>query len=539
MRWAAAAAVLSMCSAVCAGAGGGAASPSSSVGLRIAQQWEPQSLNPALENGTSAAEWGQLLFSYLLNYDGEGRLVGDAAIAVPTPSNGGISRDGLTITYHLRSGIRFADGVPLTARDCIWSVQAIQNPRNLVQSRFAYDVVARADAPDDRTLVLHLKKRFPPAESVVMAPQGFPILPRHLLAQYSDFNRIPFDAKPIGSGPYVVDSWQRGDRVVMHPNPYFFKGVPSIKKLQIQFVPDPQSAINLLQTHEIQGFENDQDVSNYAFLKTIPGYSVTATPEDAVGSIIFNTQSALTSDPRVRTALARAVDVRTLVEKSYRGAVDARDAGRGLFLWAYDPAAYPAIPYDPASARRLLDEAGWRLGTGGIRERNGVALRPLLIIQAGTPIDAIAANLIAQYERAVGVDVAIKQFNITQFVAPASEGGPVYGGKFQMALYPFVKGDDPDTTDQFSCATVPPRGYNKSRICDPRLDALLAEGQRTYDLARRKAIYARMQALLHEEMPIALLYQRPELDTFTTRLRGQTTSLSTAWWNVGAWSLAP
>ncbi|HZT11172.1 MAG TPA: peptide ABC transporter substrate-binding protein [Candidatus Baltobacteraceae bacterium] len=537
MRWAAAAAVLSMCSAGCAGAGGGAASPSSSVGLRIAQQWEPQSLNPALENGTSAAEWGQLLFSYLLNYDGEGRLVGDAAIAVPTPSNGGISRDGLTITYHLRSGIRFADGVPLTARDCVWSVQAIQNPRNLVQSRFAYDVVARADAPDDRTLVLHLKKRFPPAESVVMAPQGFPILPRHLLAQYSDFNRIPFDAKPIGSGPYVVDSWQRGDRVVMHPNPYFFKGVPSIKKLQIQFVPDPQSAINLLQTHEIQGFENDQDVSNYAFLKTIPGYSVTATPEDAVGSIILNTQSALTSDPRVRTALARAVDVRTLVEKSYRGAVDARDAGRGLFLWAYDPAAYPAIPYDPASARRLLDEAGWRLGTGGIRERNGVALRPLLIIQAGTPIDAIAANLIAQYERAVGVDVAIKQFNVTQLVAPASEGGPVYGGKFQMAYYDFENGADPDTTDQFACRNVPPNGYNKSRLCDPVVDSLLEDGLRTYDRSARKAAYALLQRRIYADMPLALLFQRRQINAFSTRIRGIRISPWGPFWNVQTWRI--
>ena len=108
-----------------------------------------------------------------------------------------------------------------------------------------------------------------------------------------------------------------------------------------------------------------------------------------------------------------------------------------------------------------------------------------------------------------------------------------------MALYSFVNGDDPDTTDQFSCKTVPPHGYNKSRICDPRIDALLARGQRTYDVAQRTAAYARLQAILREQMPIVLMYRRPELDAFSDRLRNQTTSLSTAWWNVGAWELAP
>jgi len=115
----------------------------------------------------------------------------------------------------------------------------------------------------------------------------------------------------------------------------------------------------------------------------------------------------------------------------------------------------------------------------------------------------------------------------------------VYGGKFQMALYSFVNGDDPDTTDQFACANVPPHGYNKSRICDRRLDVLLKAAQQTYDVAQRKALYSKLQALLYEDLPIMLLYQRPELDAYTDRVRNQTPSLSTIWWNAGAWELAP
>ena len=100
----------------------------------IAQQWEPRSLNPALENGTSSSEWGLLVFSYLVKYDDRGQLIPDVATVVPTLANGGISRDGLTITYHIRQGIRFADGVALTAADCAWSIDAINNPANNVQT---------------------------------------------------------------------------------------------------------------------------------------------------------------------------------------------------------------------------------------------------------------------------------------------------------------------------------------------------------------------------------------------------------------------
>lgn len=507
--------------------------------LVVAQQREPASLNPALENGTSSTQWGELLFQYMVKYDDRGQLVGDAATEVPTPQNGGISRDGVTITYHLRRGLKFADGTALTAKDAAWSVDAINDPRNNPQSRFAYDVVRKAEAVDDTTLVLHLKRPFAPLLTVVLAPQGFPILPKHLLASLPDFNHIAFNAAPVGSGPYVVTKWAHGDRVSMRANPYYYAGKPKIEHIDVRFVPDPNTAMNLLRTKEVGGVFTDQDLGNYPLLQQIPGFRVERTPMNAVGSIIFNTRDPLTSDPRVRHALAMAIDVPSMMQKTYRGAVTTHAAGRGLFIWAHDAKAYPDIPYDPERARKLLDDAGWKLSIDGIRRKDGKPLDVLFIIQAATPGDTIIGNAVTQYEKAVGVGVTLKAFNIGQFVAPVSQGGPVYGGKFQMALYSFVNGDDPDTTDQFACANVPPRGYNKSRICDPRLDVLLERAQQTYDVARRKALYSQLEALLYADLPIMLLYQRPELDVFTDRLQHQTTSLSTAWWNVGAWTLAP
>jgi peptide/nickel transport system substrate-binding protein len=527
------AAILAACAPATPGGGG------STRVFTVAQQREPASLNPALENGVSSTEWGELLFQYLVKYDDRGRLIGDAAAAVPSLQNGGISRDGLTITYHLRHGLRFADGAPLTARDCAYSIDAISDPANSPQSRFGYDIVRAAEARGDDTLVLHLTRPFAPLLTVVLAPQGFPILPAHIVSRFHDFNQIAFDSAPIGSGPYVVVKWVHGDRVELRANPYYYRGRPAIARLDVRFVPDANTAINLLRTKEIDGYFSDVDYGNYPILAQIPGVRVTKTPMNAVGALIFNTQDPVTRDPRVRRALALAIDIPATMRKTYRGAVSTRDAGRGLFIWAYDRRAYPDVGYDPVQARTLLEQAGWKLGSDGVRHKDGKPLDLLFILQAATPGDAVIGNAVAQYERSVGAELTLKAFNVTQFVAPANLGGPVYGGKFQLALYPFVNGDDPDTTDQFACKNVPPRGYNKSRVCDPNIDRLLAQGQSTYDPDRRKAIYARLEALLRDELPIVLLYQRPEVDAFTDRLRDRTTSLSTTWWNVGAWRPAP
>jgi peptide/nickel transport system substrate-binding protein len=513
--------------------------PVDRASLVVTQQREPISLNPALENGASSTEWGELVFQYLVKYDDRDRLIGDAAIEAPSTTNGGISADGKTITYHLRPGLRFSDGVPLTAADCVWSIEAVMNPRNDVQTRFGYSEIARAEAPNPATLVLHLRRPFAPVLTSVLAPQGFPILPKHVLASSPDFNAIPFDQQPVGSGPYAVVRWQHGDRVVLRANPYYRPHPPRVARLEIRFVPDANTAIDLLRTGETGGYFNDQDFGNYPTLRSLPGVRVLLAPVNAVGSIVFNTADPVTVDDRVRRALAAAIDIPALVRKTYRNAFDSTNAGRGLFIWAFDPKAYPDVAYDPAESRRLLDAAGWRTGPDGVREKDGRRLDVLFIIQAGTPGDAIIGNAVADYERAVGAAVTLKAFNITQFAAPAQNGGPVYGGKFQMALYPFVNGDDPDTTDQFACANVPPRGYNKSRICDPRIDALLRFGQSTFDPRVRKNTYARLERILSDRLPILLLYQRRELDAFDRNVAGVSPSVDSVFWNAGSWYVSP
>lgn len=503
----------------------------------IVQQREPRALNPELENGTNSIEWGQILFSYLVTWNDKGQLVGDVATQVPTYANGGISKDGLAITYHLRRGVRFADNVPLTAADCVYTIDAILNPNNDVQSRYGYDHIASAAAPNPYTLVLHLRKPFAPLISLVLSAEDFPILPKHILARYPNFNDIPFDSKPIGSGPYVVKRWLRGDRVEMDVNPFYFHGTPQIVHLTIRFVADGNTAINQLRTGEADGFFDDLDTNNYPSLRSVPGVRTTVTPLYEVGALIFNTQDPITSDVRVRQALAQAIDMQSLVNKAYRGAEQPHDAGRGLFQWAYDEHAYPDVRYDPAHAKNLLDVAGWIRGSDGVRRKNGLPLRLALIFQSAVTGDEIFAAAVRQYERAVGADVTLKDFNVDQFVAPPEQGGPVYSGTFQMALYPFENGNDPDVTDQFACSHVPPNGYNKSRFCNRRVDALMSAALQTYDPAKRTVMYERLERLLAQQLPIELIYQTREIDAFTNRLHDESVSPTGPFWNIWSWSV--
>ena len=170
--------------------------------LRIADIEEPDTLNPYISTVATSLDLSYLWGSYFFNVDDKGKFAPEVALEVPTVQNGGISPDGLTITYHMRRGINWQDGVPLTAKDIIFTWRAIMNKRSNVQVVTGYDKIAAITAPDDYTVVVHMKERFSPIIAFFMGLQGGgPILPAHVLARYPDMNRVPFNSRPVGSGP--------------------------------------------------------------------------------------------------------------------------------------------------------------------------------------------------------------------------------------------------------------------------------------------------------------------------------------------------
>ncbi len=190
-----------------------------------------ESLNPLLLSGADSASIGPLVFSYLVTVDSRGILAPDVAQAVPSVANGGISRDGKTIVYRLRKGVRWQDGAPLTSRDVAFTYRQILNPRNDVPARDVYDRIVRLETPDPWTVRLTLREPNSAMLSYFFAPDGnYTILPEHVLRGRTDLNHDPFNAMPVGSGPFRVVEWRRGDRLRLERFDGYFGGVPGLRE---------------------------------------------------------------------------------------------------------------------------------------------------------------------------------------------------------------------------------------------------------------------------------------------------------------------
>jgi len=211
------------------------------------------SLNPHLYTATSLSNLSSLTMAYLVRYGHDNKPIPELATIVPTQENGGISKDGKTITWHLRQGVRWSDGAPFDADDVVFSTQAVLNPKNNEVGRDGWDLIAKIDEPDKYTVVYHMKKPYASYLPGFFGSAGANpcIIPKHILGKLPDINTAPYNAKPVGIGPFRYVSWKRGDSVTLEANPYYWRGTPKLKQIVYKQIPDRNTLLTQLQTGEI------------------------------------------------------------------------------------------------------------------------------------------------------------------------------------------------------------------------------------------------------------------------------------------------
>src|ERR1700678_2798597 len=415
--------------------------------LIVASLSEPVSLNPLYLQGSDSSDISALVYSFLTRYDSNNRLVPDAAAAVPSIRNGGISRDGKTIVYHLRRGVKWQDGYPLTAEDVVFTYHASVNPANTLPAQSPYDPVANVSACRRYDVCVKLKRPYAPILSTFFGVDGEPILPQHLLKRLRSLDGAAFNLAPVGSGPYRVEKWIRGDRLDLVANASYFAGKPKIERISIHFIPSHATILNELRSGEADAnfFANPSEISSF---QSLPDHRVIVTRNrPSCGAIVFNLADPLVRSAQIRHALSYALDRDELAKKATSGLYDASTGVRGLFGWAYDPTADTIAP-NPTRTRSILTNAGWKVGADGIRAKNGLQLRLQLVFYGQSFAANAIVPLLVEHARAVGIEIDAKPYDINQLFA---RNGPLYHRLFQLALLGEQTGLDPDPSEYVAC----------------------------------------------------------------------------------------
>ncbi|HEY2475012.1 MAG TPA: peptide ABC transporter substrate-binding protein [Candidatus Cybelea sp.] len=506
--------------------------------LRVAVADEPKNLNPLLAGTTGEVFIDRLMFEPLLSADPRGNPAPMLAASVPTQANGGISADGLTIRYSLRRDARWSDGVPVSAGDVEFSWKAIENSNNDVVSRHGYDDVRAIDVPNAHTLIVHLKKRFSPFVNTFFAEsdQPYDVVPAHILARYADINHVAFDAAPaVSDGPFRFAQWRRGDRIELTANPTFFEGRPGLKQVEIDFVPNEDSAINLLRTHAVD-YIFQPSIQTYLTLRTLSDSRIVWVNVNGFEGVEFNLSHPVISDTRVRRAIAAAIDKVSLTQRLTHGQTTVATEDLPNWMWAFDPNVR-SVPYDPAAAKDLLAQDGWAPGPDGMLRKSGQPLELLFVTDNAQATHRSEALLIQAALRRIGIAVEIKYYPFDILYAPEAMGGIQHGGKFDMLLYSWYAGIDPDNSSQLTCDNFPPHGYNDPHYCSPAMDAVQAMALSHYDQVMRTVAYAKIEHLLSIDNPILFFWWQRQQEAISVDFHGFDPNPVIESWNAWKWNI--
>ncbi len=502
--------------------------------LRFDLAADPTTLNPLFMHPDAASveqQLARLSFEPFVDFDRNGRAIPALLSTIPTIENGGVSRDGRTITYRLRPRVRWSDGTPVTSADVLFTLRAILDPNNPVRSHEGYDLIDRASAPDARTVVFHLKRAWAPAAltyfSYGTAPQF--VLPAHVLGSERPLSRAAFNATPtVGDGPYTFERWDRGEGLRYVANPTYWRGKPSIAQLDIRIVPDPSTNLLTLQSGALDW--NLIAPAQYQIVARNPHVRFVTVPTAVVAGLVLNTAHAPLDDTRVRRAIAMSIDRTSISEKITLGKYPVTNSLQPQFSWAYDPRIREPAD-DPAGADALLSAAGWPRGSDGVRRRGATALH-FVYVQFPESMTGVRVATAVQAElRARGIDVTIKSVSNAQLFLPKT--GTLAAGTYDLAYVPFIMGSDPDDSFVLSCGAV----SNYMRWCNPRVDALEREAIASVSQTQRKTLYGRIAQIVADEVPLVYLFNANYIYAYRDRLSGFAPNAFLPTWNAESWKI--
>jgi peptide/nickel transport system substrate-binding protein len=523
------------------GTGKDAGQPKPGGTLRIAAYQEPTILNPYLNSQTIGSEVFDQLIQGLILVDPDGNYIPWLATEVPSVQNGGVSADGKTVTYKLRPGVTWHDGKPFTAKDVVFTWQAVMDPTNPVVTRTGFKDIEAVEAKDDATAVVRFKELYAPYLTLFTR-----ILPAHVFGGQTAMEKHEYGRKPIGTGPFKFVEWVSGDHITLarHPD-YWRKGQPYLDQVIFRITPSREVSVAQLKTGEVDvvwdmieaqvpEFEGNPEIDVWAF----PGVGVerlilNLSAPSGPGQGNPDVKHPILGDPKVREAIELAINKKVLVDKLLYGktTVGTSPLPSG---WAA-PKLTPS-EFSPDKAKRLLDEAGWKPGPDGIRAKDGVKMQMTFSTTSGNNLRELTQQVMQEQLQAVGIALEIKNMPSAVLLGTWADNSPRSKGQFDVNMWTTNAGVDPHShlfayfhSSQIPAEANKGEGQNYARLKSDVVDKALEEAGATPDQTKRKAAYERAIKAIVEARGHIFLYNRLDVDGARKYVKGHKNN---PWWQL-------
>jgi len=486
----------------------------------------PQYVNPLLcQYNDIDRDLCTLVFSGLLRLDERGQLQPDLA------SSWEVSPDGLVYTFRLRPNARWHDNRPVTSDDVIYTIKLLQDPNFPgLQDVAALWRTVKAEEVNSLTVQLTLQEPYTPFLQYVTTG-NFGVLPKHVLGEVkaADLPALPFNRKPIGSGPFQVEQFGSGEtgqpqHVLLAAYPGYYGRQPFIAKIDFKFYPDYPSMLAAYRAGEVQGL-NKVPADQLTSVRDTPSLNLYTGPMAGYTMIFLNQGDAALpffQDQNVRQALLLGLDRRQIVEEVLHGQGLLADSPMIPGTWAYAADLPPLIP-NRDRARQLLNEAGWRYPVAQppareagaesgappvpvagpndtpIRVKDGVPISFTLYTN-NNPLQVALAKAVAEQWQEIGVQASVLP------VQAGLRNNYLEPRNYQAALIDMQLPSDPDPYPFWHETQSDPPGQNYSRFRDRNMSEVLEQARRTNDQATRLNLYHKFQEMFREQTPGILLY---------------------------------
>jgi len=440
------------------------------------------------------------------------------------------------IDFTLRRGVRFHDGQPFTAADVLFTYQAIMDPANVSPRTSDFEPIAAVEVVEPYRVRVVYKRLFSPA--ITAWTMG--ILPEHLLnrqalAQEAAAKRLTgelsvifsrsssaswqeraakmltgeplahfgmrdadFNRHPIGTGPFRFVSWSSDEEIVLARFDDYWEGPPEYRDYVYRILPDVfiQELEFRAGTIDSYGAEPHQ-VARYKKDARYQPFSRLGTGYTYLG---YNLRQPMFQDVRVRRALGMAVDVEQIIRYLLYGEGEQVSGPYPRTTPWYDPEV-GSLPFDPAAAGRLLDEAGWRVGEDGIRAKDGQRLAFTLITNHGNAQRKAIGTIVQDQWRKIGVDCAFQLFEWAVFLKDF-----INPGRFDACILGWSMGNDFDLYQLWHSSQTHPQQLNFVGYANPEADALIEQLRRTYDEPTQTRLARRLHARIAADAPYTFLF---------------------------------